>query len=154
MSTNLNRCEGTTYGAKKQNGDQSRHIMEYKKNEARNGYAHLLTEVLLGDKNFKGVLEYLYGVRKEMEQTSYQGRNSLTIVPEDVAFGTGLSKRGARNVLSMLSSRDFPILRREGFNTYHLTDMGSACLSDISYRNNLEKLKGMNDGKINAVTDV
>jgi len=154
MSTNLSGYGGPGYGAKKQVSEASSHIAAYRKNEAKNGYAHLLTEVMLGDSDVRGVLEYLHKTRKEMEQISYEGRNSFTVVPEDVAADTGLSERSANNILSMLSSRDFPVLRRGGFKTYRLTEMGDACMSDISYRNNLEKLKDINGGKVDAAADV
>jgi predicted transcriptional regulator len=109
---------------------------------------------MLGDGTFKKVLEYLHGDRKNMEEVSYENRNCSTIVPEDVAAGAGMSKRSAKRILSMLSSRDFPVLKREGYDTYHLTEIGSKCLSNMSYRNNLEKLSKMPGMKMDAETDL
>lgn len=116
------------------------HIREYKKNEFKNRYAQLLNDVMLGDANVRKVMEYLHESRKNMESVSYENRNGFTVVPEDVAADTGLSKRAANNILSMLSTKDFPVMRREGFKAYSLTDVGDACLSDISYRKNMDEL--------------
>ncbi|MBI4894743.1 MAG: hypothetical protein HY833_03335 [Candidatus Aenigmarchaeota archaeon] len=153
MNATLDKHADAGYMPQQKDG-RTDHIREYKKNESKNRYARLITELVMGDEKARKVLEYLHGERCGMESISYENRNCFTIVPDDVAVETGLSKNSVKKVLSALSTYDFPVLSREGRDTYHLTEMGDACLSDLSYRRNLEKLRGMPNMKIDVETDL
>jgi len=103
--------------------------------------AHDVNRFLLANPATRGVMERAYGLRKELKLSSYGDMDNFVIVAKDVAFDTGFSKKRIERALFFMSSKNMGILRYQGHGSYGMTDLGKACLNDMTYRKNVAKLR-------------
>jgi hypothetical protein len=140
------RSPNTDYKNRKkwEDRDLTPPIKSYWENYKLNLKAHDLTGQILQNPAARKLMEYIHSRRKELETVSYENRSSFPILLEDVlAYNTDIDEGVVRRLLSLFSTSDFGILKHNGRNIYYLTKLGDACLSDMTYRRNREKLNSL-----------